>query len=221
MKPGSAEGNALIGLLVSRHVAVTSTLPVFEQDVPLHASLQPRQMEVMTPQARDYQLLWVDRAGKPLGTLGPVTRSTVASVPSLSPDGTRVVMQRRDAKTARLFARRFRPEFRPAFNAWLATNPFDSPLAPAGPLLMPQYHDAHEELAAKLDEQAGAAFDAGTQARDDGDRYLRNTILLATVLFLTALAPRFKLESARLGLVGVSAVLLGVALFVLGTYPRA
>ena len=53
MKPGSDEANRLIALLVSKHVAVTSTLPVFEQDVPLHAPLQPRQMAVMTPQARE------------------------------------------------------------------------------------------------------------------------------------------------------------------------
>ena len=56
-------------------------------------------MVLMTPQARDYQLLWVDRAGKRLGTLGPVTKSTVPSAPSISPDGTHVVMQRRNQKT--------------------------------------------------------------------------------------------------------------------------
>jgi imidazolonepropionase-like amidohydrolase len=56
MKPGSPEASALIKLLVDHHVAVTSTLPVFEQDVPLHAPLQPRQMEVMTPQAREAYL---------------------------------------------------------------------------------------------------------------------------------------------------------------------
>ena len=33
MKPGSAEANALIKLLVDHHVAVTSTLPVFEQSL--------------------------------------------------------------------------------------------------------------------------------------------------------------------------------------------
>jgi hypothetical protein len=56
MKAGSAAANALIKLLVERHVAITSTLPVFEHDVPLHAPLQPRQMAVMTPQAREAYL---------------------------------------------------------------------------------------------------------------------------------------------------------------------
>lgn len=58
MKPGSAEGNALIKLLVDRRVAITSTLPVFEQLLPLHAPLNPKAMDVLTPQARtDYLYL--------------------------------------------------------------------------------------------------------------------------------------------------------------------
>ena len=58
MTPGSPEANALIKLLIDHHVAVTSTLPVFEQLVPMHAPLQPRAMAVLTPQARnDYLYL--------------------------------------------------------------------------------------------------------------------------------------------------------------------
>ena len=56
MTPGSPEANALIKLLVDHHVAITSTLPVFEQSVPLHAPLQARQMDVLTPQAREAYL---------------------------------------------------------------------------------------------------------------------------------------------------------------------
>jgi hypothetical protein len=71
MKPGSPQATALISLLVSRHVALTSTLPVFEQSVPLHAPLQARQMEVLTPQAKESYLylrnLTASRAGTPRG----------------------------------------------------------------------------------------------------------------------------------------------------------
>jgi imidazolonepropionase-like amidohydrolase len=56
MKPGSAQANALIKLLVDRHVAVTSTLPVFEQSLPLHAPLNPRAMAVLTPEAKESYL---------------------------------------------------------------------------------------------------------------------------------------------------------------------
>jgi imidazolonepropionase-like amidohydrolase len=71
MKPGSPEANALIGLLVRKHVALTSTLPVFEQSVPLHAPLQPRQMDALTAQAKESYLylrnLTASRAGTPRG----------------------------------------------------------------------------------------------------------------------------------------------------------
>lgn len=71
MTPGSPAANALIKLLVDHHVAITSTLPVFEQSVPLHAPLQARQMAVLTPQAKESYLylrnLTASRAGTARG----------------------------------------------------------------------------------------------------------------------------------------------------------
>ena len=71
MTPGSPEASALIKLLVDHHVALTSTLPVFEQSVPLHAPLEPRQMDVLTPQAKESYLylrnITAGRAGIPRG----------------------------------------------------------------------------------------------------------------------------------------------------------
>jgi Amidohydrolase family len=54
--PDGAEAAKLIQLLVSRHVAVTSTLPVFEGDVAGRPPLQTRMLDAMTPQARDAYL---------------------------------------------------------------------------------------------------------------------------------------------------------------------
>jgi len=124
-------------------------------------------------------------------------------------------------KAAAIFVKRFRPEYRPAFAAWLATDPFHNPKAPAGPIVMPQYHNAELATAAVWDMRATAAFEAGTAARETGDKYLRNTVLLATVLFLTALSQRFKVRNVRLGLMGVSAVLLVIAMYFVFTYPTA
>jgi hypothetical protein len=126
-----------------------------------------------------------------------------------------------DRQAAQLFERRFRPEYRPAFAAWLKTDPFRNPKAPAGPILMPQYHNAMAAKAQAYDTRATTAFEQGTKARETGDKYLRNTVLLATVLFLTALAQKFKLEGVRIGLAGVSLVLLVIALYFVATYPRA
>ncbi len=42
--------------LVQRHVAITSTLPVFEMDVPGRPSMQKRVLDTLTPDARSYVL---------------------------------------------------------------------------------------------------------------------------------------------------------------------
>jgi hypothetical protein len=122
---------------------------------------------------------------------------------------------------AELFERRFRPEYRAAFNAWLALDPFNNPKAPPGPIFMPEYRNAQSEFARGKERQASEAFDAGTHAREEGDRYLRNTVLLATVLFLTALSQKFRVHSVRLGLLVLCGVLLAIALYFIVTYPRA
>ncbi|HEY8614933.1 amidohydrolase family protein [Phenylobacterium sp.] len=56
MDPDGPEAAALIRLLVEKKVAVTSTLPVFEQRVPGHAPLDAKAMAVLTPQAREAYL---------------------------------------------------------------------------------------------------------------------------------------------------------------------
>ncbi len=126
-----------------------------------------------------------------------------------------------DTEAELAFAKRFRLEFRPAFIAWMKTDPFHNPKAPPGPIVMRQYRNAELTRSAAHEKQASVAFESGTAAREQGDKYLRNTVLLATVLFLTAVAQRFKIRNVRLALIGVSGVLLAVALFFVGSYPVA
>ena len=56
MTPGSPEAAALIKLLVDHHVAVTSTLPVFESSDPRHLRLQSRVLQTMSPPTREAYL---------------------------------------------------------------------------------------------------------------------------------------------------------------------
>lgn len=56
MDPNGAAAKSLIADLVSHHVAVTSTLPVFEQGVSGHAPLWPQAMAALTPEAREAYL---------------------------------------------------------------------------------------------------------------------------------------------------------------------
>lgn len=56
MKAGSPEAVALIKLLVDHHVAITSTLPVFESSIAPHLRLQARVLETMSPPTREAYL---------------------------------------------------------------------------------------------------------------------------------------------------------------------
>src|SRR5207244_143946 len=87
-----------------------------------------------------------------------------------------------DAELQALYLRRFTPDYRAAFDAWLLTDPFTNPAAPAGPAAMPQYKNPYFERAARLNAQAVSLFDEGTAARETADQYVRDTVLFATVL---------------------------------------
>ena len=58
----------------------------------------------------------------------------------------------------RVAEKRFRPEFKVAFDAWLATHPFTNPHAPAGPQAMPEYVATGEAQSRTLDTQAEAYY---------------------------------------------------------------
>ncbi|HTS74051.1 MAG TPA: hypothetical protein VMG74_10095 [Gaiellaceae bacterium] len=123
-------------------------------------------------------------------------------------------------RTAAAFERRFRLEYRPAFRAWLTTDPLHNPKAPAGPIFMPQYRNADLAEASALNAQASATFTRGTDARETGDHYVRTTVLLATVLFLIALSQRFRAHGVRMSVLVLALVLLAVALGFVISYPR-
>ena len=125
-----------------------------------------------------------------------------------------------DPKLARGYAKRFLPEYRPAFRAWLATRPFSNPRAPAGPFYMPQYRNANNKQGARLNARASDVFQQGVKARETGEKYVRTTVLLATVLFLIALSQRFGIFRLRVGLLVVALVLLVFALGSIASYPR-
>jgi len=116
--------------------------------------------------------------------------------------------------------RRFRPEFRVAFDAWTATAPFTSATAPPGPTYMPEYLRPELEHARESDATAEARFAAGAEAADTADRYVRVTVFLATVLFLVGISGHFRVRGARNGLVAVGAVILCVAVALLITSPK-
>jgi hypothetical protein len=124
-----------------------------------------------------------------------------------------------DTKLAALYEKRFRPEFKPIFLAWLALHPFKNPHAPPGPLFMPQYKLSAEEQANQLDAQAEQTFKQGQAANRQSDDYMLNAFFLAVVLFLTAIAGRFQWNTVRALILTLALGLLLFGTYHLLTYP--
>ena len=117
--------------------------------------------------------------------------------------------------------RRFSPDYRAAFDAWLKLDPFNDPSAPAGPAYMPGFTNPNLEQAAALNAQASADFAAGTEARETANKYIRNTVLFASVLFFVAVGQRLKVRGVRIAAGALGLTLLLYTLVNLILLPRA
>jgi len=124
-------------------------------------------------------------------------------------------------KEADFFERRFRDEYRPAFTAWLKTDPFNNVQAPPGPIFMPDYHNAKQQQYFGLTKKATDVADQGTKSGEIGDQYVRITVLLATVLLITAIGQRFRVRVARILFMILACLLLCLPLWQLLMLPRA
>ena len=124
-----------------------------------------------------------------------------------------------NANAERLAAKRMRPGYRPAFDAWLATDPAHNPDAPPGPAYMPEYVIPQDAAAKAFDAKADAASAAGSAAGATADKYIRATVFLATVLFLIGISGQFRVRQARIGLIAAGGLLLAFAVIQLLDLP--
>ena len=77
---------------------------------------------------------------------------------------------RDESELAAFYRRRFREEFVPAFDAWVATHPRRNPKAPLSPFAMPQYKLAASADADRLEQRAAEAsqqVNANIQSADN------------------------------------------------------
>ncbi len=112
-----------------------------------------------------------------------------------------------NATLEKFYVDRFAPELKVAFDAWIAQKPFETASAPPHPFAMPQYERRFtREIEESLKESARLA----QEARTDGgvaDKYLTNTVILATVLFFIGITSRFSSAKLRLSTFCFGAVL--------------
>jgi hypothetical protein len=126
-----------------------------------------------------------------------------------------------NTELAEFYVERFRDEFKPAFEAWLATDPANNPDAPPSPFAMPEYTLKAQVDSVAFEKDAEALFEEGRQANLNGDRYVFTTVLLASVLFFAGIATRFEWQAIRWTLLIFGALMLLIGLFNMFTLPVA
>ncbi len=117
------------------------------------------------------------------------------------------------------YEKRFRPEFKVAFDAWLATDPRNNPDAPLSPFAMPEYVVSKSEESEQLEQDASKTFEEGSAANQTSDDYILNTVILASVLFLAGMQSRIKSVPMRMLIVILGLAILTFGLFNIATYP--
>ena len=101
----------------------------------------------------------------------------------------------------------------------MATDPFNNPNAPPGPLYMPQYRIGLAEQADQLESDAAAVFEEGKAAYQQSTAYVLNTVFLATVLLFITIAQRFEWMPVKVMILSIVVMMLLLGLYRLFTFP--
>jgi hypothetical protein len=124
-----------------------------------------------------------------------------------------------DEQVLSLLERAFRPEFEPAFEAWLATDPLVNQDGPATPFEMDEYLRAASHQAEELRTEAEAAAEVAVDANQTGDNYVLATVLFASVLFFAGISSKFSGRWVRITLVMVGFLAFLAGSLILATFP--
>ncbi|NIK59258.1 hypothetical protein [Kribbella shirazensis] len=127
--------------------------------------------------------------------------------------------RRGEAGLADFYVDRFRAEFRPAFNAWIATRPFTNPEAPATPFAMSQYQLASRQEAERLDLAADASAAEVRRNLQTASNYVLTVVLYAVVLFFAGMSTKITSHRLRWILAGIGGLVLVTAVAWIATFP--
>lgn len=104
------------------------------------------------------------------------------------------------------YANRFRPEFSPAFDAWMAMDPANNPNAAKTPFELPEYALADFEDSDALVIAADTSTATAAVANQRSDNYILATVVYAAVLLFAGISSLFKSRWFRDGMVLVATV---------------
>lgn len=115
--------------------------------------------------------------------------------------------------------KRFRMEFLPAVDAWLATKPLTNDDAPKTPFAMDEYVSAEGEKATVLATSADEKAADARVANQNGDNYVLTMVLFASVLFFAGVSSKMNSPRNRTLALGFGVATLTAGIAILSTLP--
>jgi hypothetical protein len=115
---------------------------------------------------------------------------------------------REETMLADFYRKRFRAEFKPAVEAWIASRPLKNPEAPLTPFATPQYRLAARAESERLETKAGAEAALAGRNVQRATNYVLGVVLFSSALFFGGI-------SSRIGNPRTRAVILGIGCLVL------
>jgi hypothetical protein len=126
---------------------------------------------------------------------------------------------RDETELAAFYDKRFRPEFKPAFEAWVATRPRKNPSAPLSPFAMPQYKLAATAEADRLEAKAAAFSARVARVIQRADNYSLAVVIFASSLFFAGISTRLRSSTTRMVVLGLGWTLFLGSVIWIATFP--
>jgi hypothetical protein len=124
-----------------------------------------------------------------------------------------------DDELASFYADRFRAEFKPAFEAWVATDPFTNPAAPPTPFAMDEYRPEAATEAERLDAEGELHSAAVRRDVQRAGNYVLGVVLFAVTLFFAGMSTRLGGRGARAAMLVIGCVVFVAAVTWIATFP--
>jgi hypothetical protein len=124
-----------------------------------------------------------------------------------------------ETELVNFYRARFRDEFKPAFNAWVATKPLQTAGAPPTPFALPEYRLAAEAEAARLDKNADALSAQVHRNIQRASNYVLGVVLFAVALFFAGMSTKLKAPVLRKTMLVVGYVIFLAAAVWIATSP--
>ena len=121
----------------------------------------------------------------------------------------------RQTELADFYFKRFREEFRPAVDAWVATRPLKNPKAPLTPFAMSQYKLASRVESDRLDAEAEVQAAQARRNLQRASNYVLGVVLFASALFFAGMSTKLTTPRLRVVMLVIGcAVFLGTAIWI-------